>query len=93
MDKVQQIVPISEMALHQQAVMRLLDNGPVVLASRSRPAAVLVSVQIWDALISELDALRDQVDMQEADLLLGNTELEDFELDELQQMAGHALHT
>ena len=91
MDRVQQIVPISEMAIRRQAVMRLLSKGPVVLASRSRPAAVLVSVQDWDALISELEALRDIVDVQAADLALGDDEPEDFDLEELRQMTGHAV--
>ncbi|MFN8490007.1 MAG: type II toxin-antitoxin system prevent-host-death family antitoxin [Caldilineaceae bacterium] len=91
MDKVQQIVPISEMATRQQAVMRLLATGPVVLASRSRPVAVLVSVQDWDALISEVEELRDKLDVQEADLALGDETIEDFDLDELRQMAGHAV--
>ncbi len=91
MDKVQQIIPISEMAIRRQGVMRLLANGPVVLASRSRPAAVLISIPDWDALVSELEALRDQVDVQEADLALGDDEPEDFDLGELVQMAGHAV--
>ena len=59
--------------------MRLLTKGPVVLASRSRPAAVLVSVQDWDALITELEELRDIVDLQAADLALGNDEPVDLE--------------
>jgi PHD/YefM family antitoxin component YafN of YafNO toxin-antitoxin module len=93
MNTVPQIVPVSEMAIHQQDVMRLLDNGPVVLASRSKAAAVLVSVQVWDALINELDTLHDKLDVQEADLLLGDSELEEFNLDELKQMASHVLYT
>lgn len=92
MDKVPQIVPISEMAIHQQDVMKLLDNGPIILASRSKAAAVLVSVQDWDSLIKELEALRDQVDVQEADLLFGDGELENFNIEELKQMASHAVH-
>ena len=79
MDRVQQIVPISEMAIHQHEVMRLLTKGPVVLASRSRPAAVLVSVQDWDSLITELEELRDIVDLQAADLALDNDEPVDLE--------------
>lgn len=93
MNKVQQIVPISDMAIKQQEVMKLLGNGPVVLASRSRPAAVLVSVNEWDALISEIELLRDLVDVQEADLMLGDNEPETSDLNELRQMAGYAVHT
>src|SRR5262245_35281355 len=57
MESVQQIVPISEMKLHHAEVLARLRNGPVILAQRSRPAAVLVSVEQWDAIVEELDTL------------------------------------
>jgi prevent-host-death family protein len=36
------------MKLHQAEVIGKLDDGPVVLSQRGRPAAVLVSVEEWD---------------------------------------------
>ncbi len=92
MNKIQQIVPISDMAIKQQDVMKRLGNGPVVLASRSRPVAVLLSVSEWDAIAVEMEALRDIVDVQEADLLQGDNETEAVDLNELRRMAGHAVH-
>lgn len=58
MQTVQQIVPISDMKLKHGAVLSLLKKGPVVLAQRSRPAAVLVSVKEWDETAQELARLR-----------------------------------
>ena len=54
MDRIQQIVPISELKLNQPQVVAMLTNGPVVLAHRSKPAAVLVSVEEWDRVADEL---------------------------------------
>lgn len=58
MEKIQQIVPVSDMSIKQTEVMKLLINGPVVLAQRSKPAAVLVSVEEWDRQAEELARLR-----------------------------------
>ena len=68
MSKVQQIIPISDMKLRQPEVLGMLTNGPVVLAHRSRPAAVLVSVQQWDRLMAQLEDQQDVIDIQEVEL-------------------------
>jgi len=57
---VPQIVPISTMRLRHKAVLNLLDKGPVILAQHSKGAAVLVSIEQWNALIHELEALDDK---------------------------------
>ena len=44
METVQQIVPISEMRTDQANVLAKMEKAPVVLAQRSRPRAVLVSI-------------------------------------------------
>jgi prevent-host-death family protein len=46
------------MKLKHAQVLALLNKGPVVLAQRSKPAAVLVSVTQWDAQADELSRLR-----------------------------------
>jgi prevent-host-death family protein len=58
MQKVQQIVPISNFRLEQDAILALMDKGPVILAQRSRPRAVLVSVEQWDAMVEQLSEKR-----------------------------------
>jgi len=55
-----QIVPISDFRIRQTEVLDKLDNGPVFLAQRSKPAAVLVSMDEWDRLQAELTQLRRQ---------------------------------
>jgi len=59
MDHVPQIVPISEMKLKQPAVIEKLQTGPVILASRSKATAVLVSVQQWERMITYIEELED----------------------------------
>ena len=58
MNTVQQIVPISEMRTDQANILSKMDQAPVVLAQRSRPRAVLVSVEQWDAMAKELRRLQ-----------------------------------
>jgi prevent-host-death family protein len=50
MNTVPQIVPVSELRNKHGQIFGLLHKGPVVLAQRSRPAAVLVSVEQWNEL-------------------------------------------
>lgn len=58
MDPIQQIVPISDLRTDQAAVLARLDRAPVILAQRSKPRAVLVSVSQWDEMANELRRLR-----------------------------------
>lgn len=52
---VPQIEPITTMAKNHKTVLNMLANGPVILAQRSRPAAVLLSVSDYDKLIKRLE--------------------------------------
>jgi prevent-host-death family protein len=58
MEKVQQFEPISTMQQRPQAILERLSDGPVILSVRSKAAAVVVSVEEWDRIASELAALR-----------------------------------
>ena len=55
MNKVPQFVAISEMKVNQPKVLARLTNGPVILANRSKPAAVLLSVEQWDSLVGQIE--------------------------------------
>jgi prevent-host-death family protein len=59
MEHVPQIVPISEMKLNQPDVLEKLNAGPVILASRSKATAVLVSVQQWERMVTYIEDLED----------------------------------
>lgn len=50
-----QIEPVTSLSKDYKAVFSKLENGPVVLAMRSRPAAVLLSVSDYEALMTRLD--------------------------------------
>jgi PHD/YefM family antitoxin component YafN of YafNO toxin-antitoxin module len=88
--RTQQIEPVSEMVKNYRGLLAKLGNGPVYLAARSKPAAVLVSPSEWDNILDELEALQDKVDVLEAEVefLRSGEQLEDADLDELRQMAG-----
>jgi prevent-host-death family protein len=58
MNNVPQIVPVTDLRLKHVQVFGMLDKGPVILAQRSRPAAVLVSVEQWNAQADELARMR-----------------------------------
>lgn len=87
MNNVPQIVPVSELRMKHIQVFDMLGHGPVILAQRSRPAAVLVSVVDWNKLTTELDQLRDLVDVLEAEVENAGAEPEPVDLAELQRMA------
>jgi prevent-host-death family protein len=52
-----QVVPVSELRNHHRRVFGLLDKGPIILAQRSKAAAVLVSVEEWDRQAKRLQEL------------------------------------
>lgn len=49
--------PISDVHLHQKELLERLDDGPVVLMSRSQPAAILVSVEEWNQTALTIEAM------------------------------------
>lgn len=59
MNRVQQIEPITQIQRAPSEVLAMLANGPVILAQRSKPAAVLVSVEEWDRVADELNRYRE----------------------------------
>lgn len=85
MHKTQQFEPITTMQRHPQQVLALLDNGPVVLANRSKPAAILVSVAQWDRLIERLDDQEDIIDALEAKLAIATGQAEMMTQTEIQE--------
>jgi prevent-host-death family protein len=70
---VTQIVPISDFHIRQADVLTKLGKGPVILAQRSKPAAVLLSMQDWDQMQAELKRLRRhaEADRQFAEMRAG----------------------
>ena len=85
MNSTPQIVPITDLRKSSPDVLDLLPNGPVFLAQRSRPAAVLLSTQQWDSLNIQLEEMADLIEYLEVRVALaeGTTAIEDVTLEEL----------
>ena len=49
-----QTAPISDLRNRQNEILRMTENGPVVLLSRSKPSAVLISPEQWNAIADAL---------------------------------------
>lgn len=60
------IRPFSDMRVRQSELVEKLSDGPIVLAQRGRPAAVLVSLEMWNSLIKRLEDLDDALAVMEA---------------------------
>jgi hypothetical protein len=49
------MAPISDLKHRHLEVFKRLKQGPVILANRSQPAAVLVSPERWNAIVAYID--------------------------------------
>lgn len=61
-ESIPKLVPISDMRIHQNALLAQMAEGPVVLTQRGRAAAVLVEPGLWNELVERLGELQDTVD-------------------------------
>ena len=62
MNPLPEIAPISDMRVRQIEIVRKAQHGPVVLIERgSRPALVVLSPALWNALAERLEFLEDAV--------------------------------
>jgi prevent-host-death family protein len=53
------MVSVSDLKNHHLEVLAKLERGPVVIASRNQPAAVLLSPEQWDEIVSLLEDYED----------------------------------
>ena len=91
--KTPQIVPVTDLRMKHVEVFALLDKGPVILAQRSRPAAVLVSTMLWDRLMDRLEEQDDLIEVLQAelDIATGKTRVERLSSEEIEEWAGDAV--
>jgi prevent-host-death family protein len=64
--KVFKTTTVTELRSDLAGYLSQLDEGPVVVLSRSRPAAVLVEPQVFDALLERIELLEDLIDGRRA---------------------------
>lgn len=57
---------VTELRSELAGYLSKLDDGPVVVMSRSRPAAVLVEPEAFDAILERLEMLEDLIDGRHA---------------------------
>jgi len=72
--KTPQIVPVSDLRMKHVQVFAMMDNGPVFLAQRSKPAGVLVSITQWDRLMEMLEDQSDLIDALKMELAIARGE-------------------
>lgn len=89
MNRVPEIVPISEMRTHQAEILEQLKQGPIVLTHHSKAAAVLVDPVQWNRLLEELEDARDirLITQQEDEEEQGKAKLTSIDEDELKDWA------
>lgn len=51
------VVPVSQLRGKHKEIFRQIEDGPILLAQHSRPAAVLVSVADWNAREKQFELL------------------------------------
>jgi prevent-host-death family protein len=57
---------VSELRSDLSELIKNLDEGPLLVLSRSRPAAVMVEPEMFDAIIDKCELLEDLVDGRRA---------------------------
>jgi prevent-host-death family protein len=80
MHRLPQIASVTDFRNNYVQLVERLNDGPVILAQRSKPIAVVISPQQWDRMADELAQLRRIVegDRQLAEIDAGNYEVFDF---------------
>jgi prevent-host-death family protein len=83
------IAPISDMRVRQADIVEKAKEGPVVLVERgSRPALVVLSPELWDAIAHRLEDLEDAVAIYKKkwELATGQDEMIELSPEVLQDM-------
>ena len=81
-----QMVPISDLRIRQASVLGKLKDGPVYVAQRSNPVAVLLSSGLFDHLLTQLEDKDDIIDALKAELRIerGESVPEDIDIEALE---------
>ena len=65
MQTIPNLIPISELRQKQNKILKMLSDGPVVLTQHGRASVVLVSPELWNQMVNELEDLHDALDAVE----------------------------
>jgi antitoxin Phd len=61
-----ELIPISDLRFKQNAILKRLADGPIVLTQRGRAAAVMLSPDAYNQLLADLEDYRDVRAIDEA---------------------------
>jgi prevent-host-death family protein len=78
MDIVPELIPISDIRQRQNEILARLIEGPVVLTQHGRGAAVLVSPDLWNSMVMQLEDLQDALDALESRQDAGTVDFDDY---------------
>jgi prevent-host-death family protein len=85
-----QTAPMSDMRNRQSELLHMAEHGPVLLLSRSKPAAVLLSPDLWDAIAEALAQWRRSREVAEKLVTLYGANGDEQEVDAFAQIAALA---
>ena len=66
MSAMPEVVPVSQLRGNHKKIFSQIQKGPVILAQRSRSAAVLVSIEDWNEREKRIEKLEAQLRLYEA---------------------------
>lgn len=78
MERVPELVPISDIRQRQVEILEMLNNGPVILTQFGRAAAVMLSPAEYNRLIDALEDLQDAADAAAARQESGERDFDDY---------------
>jgi PHD/YefM family antitoxin component YafN of YafNO toxin-antitoxin module len=68
MNKLPQMASVADMRQEHLRLFTMLKNGPVVVSNRSKPAAVMLSPEMWDKIVEQLEEQDDLIQVLQAEL-------------------------
>lgn len=66
MNKLPQMASVADMRNRHLELFKKLDNGPVLIANRSKASAVIMSPETWNSIVETMDEQYDRIQMLEA---------------------------
>jgi prevent-host-death family protein len=70
MNRVPEIVPISDLRARQTEILKQIQAGPIVLTQHGKAVSVMIDPEQWNRITDELETLADSVDALAARLEL-----------------------
>ncbi len=68
MNKLPQMASVADMRQDHLRLFAMLKDGPIVISSRSKPSAVMLSPELWDKIIEQLEEQDDLIQVLQAEL-------------------------